>query len=176
MIAALASAACACSGNKSGNTETAETIDLSSFTGSNAVASAGTIDSLALEADFLTPEQGVAVLAGLSEIVRAEEAEGNRSKKLEYMRKYIDTYDILVNRSEDFTSEFDRLKSAAHINFAALFAQYRDILSSEADGTSVEGDSDSYGITETRPAAAEADSTAASPSEDTAEAPADSIR
>lgn len=174
MIAALASAACACSGNKSGSTETAETIDLSSFTGSNAMASAGTIDSLALEADFLTPEQGVAVLAGLSEIVRAEEAEGNRSKKLEYMRKYIDTYDILVNRSEDFTSEFDRLKSAAHIDFAALFAQYRDILSSEADGTSVEGDS--YGITESRPAAAEADSTAASPSEDTPEAPADSIR
>lgn len=173
LIAILAPTIAACSGNKSGNAESSEHIDLTPFTGNNAMTSAGTIDSLALEADFLTPEQGVAVLTGLSEIIKVEQAEGKKSKKLEYMRKFIDTYDILRDRSEDFTSEFENAARSAGIDFAALFAQYRDVLSSEADGTAIE--SGGLPTTQTTADTQSSDSTSTKKPAPTEEAPADSI-
>lgn len=159
-ISLFAAVLAACGSNKNKNNDSESTVDLTSFTGANAVASASTIDSLALEADFLTPDQGIAVLAGLSEIVKAEESKGKGTMKLQYMRKYVDTYDILVSRTEDFTEEFDRLARTAGYDFRGLFNRYRDVLSSEADGTSIEdGDAGATEVKTESPAVS--DSTAA---------------
>jgi len=159
-ISLFAAVLTACGGNKNENNDSESTVDLTSFTGTNAVASASTIDSLALEADFLTPDQGVAVLAGLSEIVKAEEAKGRGNQRLQYMRKYVDTYDILVSRQEDFTEEFNRLIRTTGYDFRGLFNRYRDVLSSEADGTSIEdGDAGTTEVKTESPAVS--DSTAA---------------
>ncbi len=162
----------ACGGSKNDNSSTTTTIDLSAYTGANAVASATTIDSLALEADFLTPYQGVAVLTGLSEIVKSEQEKGKKGLKLEYMRKYVDTYDILMSRSESFTNELESTMRGTGINFRDLFTQYRDVLSAEADGTSIEDGG--AGTTEIKSATPAADSTATAKSE-TPAAAADTI-
>lgn len=122
-ISALALSLIACSGNNNESSSAATSQDYSAFTGSNAVASAATIDSLALEADFITPEQGVGVLIGLSEIVKNEQAVGSSSKKLEYMRKYIDTYDILVGRSDEFKTAIGDARATAHVDLPAIFEQ-----------------------------------------------------
>lgn len=168
----LAATLTACGGSKNNNSATTATMDLSAYTGDNAVASAATIDSLALEADFLTPEQGVAVLTGLSEIVKAEQTKGKKSLKLEYMRKFVDTYDILMSRSEQFTDEFENAVRNSGMDFRGLFTQYRDVLSSEADGTSIEDGG--AGATEVKSATPASDSTATAQPE-TPAAPADTI-
>ncbi len=161
-ISLFAAVLASCGSNKNENNDSESTVDLTLFTGTNAVASASTIDSLALEADFLTPDQGIAVLAGLSEIVKAEESKG--TLKLQYMRKYVDTYDILVSRTEDFTEEFNRLARTAGYDFRGLFNRYRDVLSSEADGTSIEdGDAGATEVKTESPAVSDT-TTAAKPS------------
>lgn len=143
LIVGLLSLATACSNGKSTDSAAnVNPIDVSEFTGSNAVASVAMIDSLALEADFLTPEQGVSVLVGLSEIVKNEQAKGASGKKLEYMRKFMDTYEILQGRGEEFASAIANAKASAHIDLPAIASQYSDILNNEADGSAIEGEED----------------------------------
>lgn len=129
-------AASACSNSKSDSTQAQiEAIDVSQFTGSNAVSSSRTIDSLALQADFLTPDQSVGVLVGLSEIVKNKQ--GN--ERYEYMRKFVDTYDIISSRGDEFAQALSSSKSSTGIDLPAMFAQYRDVLNDEADdGTTFE--------------------------------------
>ncbi len=171
VVAALAAVSLSCSDKKTSGNSTETSIDVSEFTGSNAVASSSKIDSLALEADFLTPEQGVNVLVGLSEIVKAEQEKGKSSKKLEYMRKYIDTYDILADRSEEFRQTLAEAGSTTGIDLAAIFRQYREVLSNEADGTAIEGED---GGTTQVAAPAKADSSEVK-AESVSPAPADSV-
>ncbi|MDE6100233.1 MAG: hypothetical protein K2G01_04245, partial [Paramuribaculum sp.] len=130
----------ACSGGKTESTaNSVEAIDVTQFTGSNAVASSATIDSMALEADFLTPEQGVSVLVGLSEIVKTEEAKAKGGVKLEYMRKYLDTYDILSGRGDEFKSAIENARRSTGVDLPAICSRYADILSDETGGGAVEG-------------------------------------
>lgn len=176
-VSALALSLITCSENNNESSSAATGQDYSAFTGSNAVASAATIDSLALEADFITPEQGVGVLVGLSEIVKNEQAGGSSSKKLEYMRKYIDTYDILVGRSDEFKTAIDEARSTARVDLPAIFEQYRDILNGEADGSVIEGE-EGGGTTSAEtsaPTAAKSDSTAAAQKPAAAPARPDSV-
>lgn len=154
----------ACSGKSSnGATSIVSDSDIESFTGGNAIAASATIDSLALEADFLTPRQAVSVLIGLNEIVKAEQEKGKSGRRLEYMRKYIDTYDILSDRGEEFSDAFDEVKLRHHIDFAAICKSYRDILSDEADGSTVEDGAGA--LTDEAPAAQKADTAKTAPVE-----------
>lgn len=137
-FSAIVFAACS-GGNSESKTNSVEAIDVTQFTGQNAVTSSSTIDSMALEADFLTPEQGVGVLVGLSEIVRSEEAKGG--KKLEYMRKFLDTYDILSGRGDEFKSAIANARMSTGIDLPAICGKYSDVLSDETDGgAAVEGE------------------------------------
>lgn len=173
----MASIIYSCSGDKKNNVTVVELDEtLAAFQGANAVNSIKTIDSLALEADFITEEQAVAVLMGLSEIAKAEEAKGSKGKKLEYMRKYVDTYDILTDRGQEFKDAIEDAKVNYHVDFAAINNQYRDVLNVEADGVSIEGEGDG-GVTDAGTAAPAApDSTRKAEEPATpAPAPADSV-
>lgn len=161
-LGALALASCS-GNNTSGGSSVVSESDISAFSGNNALAASATIDSLALEADFLNPRQAVSVLLGLNEIVKAEQAKGSSGKRLEYMRKYIDTYDILSDRGEEFTEAFDEVKLRHHIDFAAICKSYRDTLADEADGSAIEGDDG--GVTEVKNEEAAPDSTSQSEAE-----------
>lgn len=137
--AAIAMAAASCSGGDGkGNASTVATIDVNDFKGQKAIASAATIDSMALEADFLTPEQGVTVLVGLSEIARNEEMKQSPDKRLEYMRKFLDTYDILSDRGDEFKQAIASAKASTGIDLPAIADRYRTVLNDEADGSAVE--------------------------------------
>jgi len=129
--------AASCSNSKSGSSQTqVETIDVSDFTGNNALSATRSIDSMALQADFLTSQEGVSVLVGLSEIAKSKQ--GN--ERLEYMRKYLDTYDILTSRGDEFAQAIASSKSSTGIDLQSIFNQYRDTLNEEDDGTTFEDD------------------------------------
>lgn len=128
-----------CSSNSKQSGESSQ-IDVGDYMGEHAVASAATIDSLALEADFLTVRQAVSVLVGLSEITKAEESKGSQGRKLEYMRKFIDTYEILMGRGDDFREAIEDSKATAHVDLPGIFARYRDTMASEAGGEAIEGE------------------------------------
>lgn len=135
----LAVTATACSDKKTSSDGQVATADYSEFMGEKAVASAANIDSLALEADFLEPEQGAEVLVGLSEIVRHEEA-AKSGKRLEYMRKFVDTYDILSGRGEDFRQAIAGVAESARINLKEIYLKYIDALGAEAGGDVLESE------------------------------------
>lgn len=158
----------ACGNNKSGSANDVQPIDVSAYTGGNALSAIAAIDSLAMEADFLSPEQGVTVLVGLSEIVKRRE--GN--SRLEYMRKFVDTYDILINRGDEFSRAILSAKASTSIDLPALFDQYRDVLNEEADGSAIEGEESP--VTDAPAVSAKPDTSAAR-SAKPAPAPADSV-
>lgn len=164
----------ACSGGKSeSTTNSVEAIDVTQFTGQNAVASSSTIDSMALEADFLTPEQGVSVLVGLSEIVKTEEGKGG--KKLEYMRKFLDTYDILSGRGDEFKSAIANARMSTGIDLPAICEKFSDVLSEETGGGAVEGEEETTNsVAAPAKPAEETDQTPESPAE--TPAAADTVR
>lgn len=155
-LGSVALASCSGSGNSATSSKVSES-DFATFSGQNAVAASAVIDSLALEADFLSPNQAVSVLLGLNEIVKSEQSGRKSKKRLEYMRKYIDTYDILSDRGADFVEAFEEVKNSHNIDFAAICKSYREILSDEADGSAVEGDDS--GITEVKVEQVKQDST-----------------
>lgn len=133
----VAAAATSCSDKKSSTDGQGASADYSAFMGEQAVASAANIDSLALEADFLEPAQGAEVLVGLSEIARHEDA-AKSGKRLEYMRKYVDTYDILTGRGEEFRQAIADASEASHINLKEIYLKYVDALGNEAGGDVIE--------------------------------------
>lgn len=139
VILFVAAAATACSDKKTSADSHDAAADYSEFMGEKAVASAANIDSLALEADFLEPEQGAEVLIGLSEIARHEEA-AKSGKRLEYMRKFVDTYDILSGRGEEFRQAIAAVNESAHINLKQIYLNYIDALGAEAGGDVLESE------------------------------------
>ncbi|MCM1348386.1 MAG: hypothetical protein NC338_03160 [Firmicutes bacterium] len=168
LLSALVLSLASCSGGKtSSGSADGNGADYASFMGQNALASAATIDSLALEADFLTPQQGVSVLVGLSEIARNEQGPSGSGKRLEYMRKYLDTYDILMDRGDEFKEAIAGATASAHVNLSEIADKYRDILNEEADGSSIEDEADG-GTTSVAPVAKtdSASTAAAVPAED----------
>lgn len=158
--------AASCSNSKTQSSDSqVETIDVSQFTGSNAVDQAHTIDSLALQADFLSADQSVTVLVGLSEIVKYKQ--GN--ERLEYMRKYLDAYEILTSRGDEFVQAITSSKSATGIDLPGLFSSYHDVLNNEADDGTAFEDGD-QGATSVEKKADSVEKKAEAPA-----APADSI-
>lgn len=135
----VALAATACSDKKTSADGQDNLADYSEFMGEKAVASAANIDSLALEADFLEPRQGAEVLIGLSEIARHEEG-AKSGKRLEYMRKFVDTYDILSGRGEDFRQAIADATESAHVNLRQIYLKYVDALGVEAGGDVIESE------------------------------------
>lgn len=152
IAATLALASCS-GGNSNQTAVTVASIDVSEFKGQKALGSAATIDSLALEADFLTPEQGVTVLVGLSEIAKNEEMKQKPEKRLEYMRKFIDTYDILSDRGDEFKQAIANSTASTGINLTEIANRYRDVLNDEADGYTLEGEEGTGTTTTAAPSA-----------------------
>ena len=120
----VALAATACSDKKTSADGQDNLADYSEFMGEKAVASAANIDSLALEADFLEPHE-----------------EGAKSgRRLEYMRKFVDTYDILSGRGEDFRQAIADATESAHVNLRQIYLKYVDALGVEAGGDVIESE------------------------------------
>lgn len=96
-------------------------------------ASASVLDSMALNADDLTPGRAVSLLNGYVEIYR--NGRSSRSKAVT-MRKFVDVYDILISNYGD---EFRNAVSSAandEINLRELYQEFRGKLAGydEASG------------------------------------------
>ncbi len=96
-------------------------------------ASASVLDSMALNADDLTPRRAVSLLNGYVEIYR--NSRSSRSKAVT-MRKFVDVYDILISNYGD---EFRNAVSSAandEINLRELYQEFRGKLAGydEASG------------------------------------------
>lgn len=96
-------------------------------------ASASVLDSMALNADDLTPRRAVSLLNGYVEIYR--NGRSSRSKAVT-MRKFVDVYDILISNYGD---EFRNAVSSAaseETNLRELYQEFRGKLAGydEASG------------------------------------------
>lgn len=96
-------------------------------------ASASVLDSMALNADDLTPRRAVSLLNGYVEIYR--NSRSSRSKAVT-MRKFVDVYDILISNYGD---EFRNAVSSAaseETNLRELYQEFRGKLAGydEASG------------------------------------------
>lgn len=94
------------------------------------------IDSLALNADDLTPAEAVQVLVAYMNIHEQAVADGNVRRDMETLRKYVDVYDIVLSAGgEEMSDAFKNLaRRSPKYDFAATAKQYRSILSDYADG------------------------------------------
>lgn len=96
-------------------------------------APASVLDSMALNADDLTPRQAVGLLNGYVEIYRSS---GSNRTKAVTMRKFVDVYDILIGNYGD---EFRNAVSSAandETNLRELYQDFRGKLAGydEASG------------------------------------------
>lgn len=96
-------------------------------------ASASVLDSMALNADDLTPRRAVSLLNGYVEIYRNS---GSSRSKAVTMRKFVDVYDILISNYGD---EFRNAVSSAaseETNLRELYQEFRGKLAGydEASG------------------------------------------
>lgn len=96
-------------------------------------ASASVLDSMALNADDLTPSRAVSLLNGYVEIYRNS---GSTRSKAVTMRKFVDVYDILISNYGD---EFRNAVSSAaseETNLRELYQEFRGKLAGydEASG------------------------------------------
>lgn len=140
IVVASAVVLAACGGKKeSGAVENAETIDLTDYTPGHAVQMWDKIDSLALNADDLSPEDAVNVLLAYVEIER-DESNANKAKvKRETMRKFVDVYDIVMgNYGNDFRGAIDKARRATDLDLSTIAADYRGRLSEYDEGAGIE--------------------------------------
>lgn len=129
----------ACSGKKNSTPADDEIVELeqqlSDAHQSNSAISQ--IDSLALMADDLTPAEALKVLITYIHVAQEAKEAKKSNLEMETMRKYVDVYDIVMgaNRSE-MTKAFESFaKRNANYNVMATAKDYRERLSSYADGS-----------------------------------------
>lgn len=140
IVVASAVALVACGGKKeNGAVENAETIDLTEYTPGHAVQMSDKIDSLALNADDLSPDDAVNVLLAYVEIER-DESNANKAKvKRETMRKFADVYDIVMgNYGNEFRAAIDKARRTTELDLSAIAADYRERLSDYDEGAGIE--------------------------------------
>lgn len=140
IVVASAVALVACGGKKeNGAVENAETIDLTEYTPGHAVQMSDKIDSLALNADDLSPEDAVNVLLAYVEIER-DESNANKTKvKRETMRKFADVYDIVMgNYGNEFRAAIDKARRTTELDLSAIVTDYRERLAEYDEGAGIE--------------------------------------
>lgn len=123
---------CSCS-SKSDNSETSATETTSTEETSLLHAPASVLDSLALNADDLSPQQAVNLLNGYVEIYR--NSPSSKTKAIT-MRKFVDVYDILIsNYGDEFRNAVSRAAND-DINLRDISQDFRSKLAGydEASG------------------------------------------
>lgn len=149
----LSLAACGSKNTDSSATTEVTDIDVTEFTNGHASEHSAEIDSLALNADELTADEGARVLIGYYEMAKESSEAGRQKTTMETMRKFVDVYDIVLgNHGNDFRNAIAKLRSI--VDLAATATEYRERLADYDSGAGVESLSDE------RQQVAEADSTA----------------
>lgn len=130
------------------------------------------IDSLALNADFLSAFDAMGVLTGYMHQVNANKGIAN-SANLPTMRKFVDVYDIVSNNlGDEFAETVARLSSSHGIDLRQTYLLYREALADFADGTSVESETTVTASTANASTTDETDKDVQTPPGNTADAPA----
>ncbi|MDE7025336.1 MAG: hypothetical protein K2O88_05580 [Paramuribaculum sp.] len=129
---AICIAICGCTDKSENNSIPApETITIEESTLSHAPASV--LDSMALNADDLNPQQAIDLLTGYVQIYR--NSSSNRTKAVT-MRKFVDVYDILIsNYGDDFRNAVSQAANE-ETNLRDISQEFRSKLSGydEASG------------------------------------------
>lgn len=134
----VALTACGGKGDK-GAADDTETLDLTDYTPGHAVQMSDKIDSLALNADDLSPEDAVNVLLAYVEIEQFADNESATKKKRETMRKFTDVYDIVMgNHGNDFRAAIDKARRSTDVDLTTIASAYRERLADYDEGAGIE--------------------------------------
>lgn len=132
----------ACGGNKESDAADSQIdeIEQALERGEGSRAISNRIDSMALEADDLTPAEAVQVLVAYIRLHEQTKQEGNAQADMEILRKYVDVYDIVTSvGGDEMRSTFDKLaRRDSRYNLAVVAKEYRSILADYADGVATE--------------------------------------
>lgn len=94
------------------------------------------IDSLANEADFLSPGEGVGVLIAYVEVKSEAEKAGKIKEAYETMRKFVDLYNIVSNNHKnDFKKAVNKALRSTGTDLSALAVEYREKLADYDDAS-----------------------------------------
>lgn len=147
---------CSCSRNDK-PTDTSATITLDDESPELAHAPSSVLDSLALNADDLTPAQAVNLLLGYVDIQK--NATSFRTKIIT-MRKFVDVYDIVMNNyGDEFRSVIRKAADRDNgVDLKEISLEFRDKLANYEEGSGTE-----YSTTAPKDSTATNDSIAAQP-------------
>ncbi|MCM1482866.1 MAG: hypothetical protein NC043_00890 [Muribaculaceae bacterium] len=141
-VCLLAVMAVSCSGSKSADAADAQMSEIENAikAGEGARAVSTRVDSMALEADDLTPSQAVQVLVAYMRIHEEAKQNGDTQLDMETLRKFVDVYDIVTSvGGSEMTETFRALAARSpRYDIPAAAKEYRAILADYADGTSSE--------------------------------------
>ncbi len=133
----IGAAVCSCSHTETSQKQSVETSAPEKIE-SLVHAPASVLDSLALNADDLTPQQAVNLLMGYVELQRSTTS---TRAKVVTMRKFVDVYDIVMNNYGDkFRAQIRDAAGKDNINLKEVSLEYREKLSGydEASGIIIE--------------------------------------
>lgn len=102
------------------------------------------VDSMALEADDLTPSEAVQVLVAYMRLHEEAKSNGDTKLDMETLRKFVDVYDIVTSvGGSEMNETFSKLaKRNPRFNIPVAAKEYRSILADYADGVATEEESE----------------------------------